>query len=440
MANTSEATPVAATTSVFWLAAIILWKLFQIYWTILSPVWNKVPLQQAQFLVSSKHTSLLVNELIVICSVGSDIKADFLSNATGVDWISFTWAPSRPTCQEFVSSYNVTVTTSNIVQQVLVNSECFTIQTGGEIIFNSSNSCSEQITISPCSVYTVEVIPEFYSNYLGASNSFNTVSDPGMLKHSPVRFHLNNSVFCLFRAGNYARIENLSSPSNATDSIKLTFDEPKCKVSAGLMLYIVIITTLRDQSYPPLFVEASCVENGSLTLGSSATCQSATTTLASCSFYNISIYPIYDSISNVLANGASVPAYTERVPGDASVTNLLSNPLLSSSIQLQWRRPKCAHEINEWRLLVSDHGTKQAFSIPYQCPNISGDIFTLSISENIKCANQQSLPGYSVLPCFDYQVQLEANFVSIDSDGPKLLNHTTASERMSPAQYCAWSF
>lgn len=91
---------------------------------------------------------------------GNDISAKSLSHDYGADWLSVEWASSIPECQKFIFEYDVSLTNSfgSPTRKTLTRS-C-SLKGIEKLVFNSSLPCA-QLTVYPCSNYSISLTPKF---------------------------------------------------------------------------------------------------------------------------------------------------------------------------------------------------------------------------------------------------------------------------------------
>ena len=219
-----------------------------------------------------------------------------------------------------------------------------------------------------------------------------------------------------------------------TTSMLVSWQEPKCKNTANLTHYEVTIEpTWNGTGAKHLRIEPSCLlrtssSSVSLLLNDS-TCNDTrlSADLQSCSPYNIAIEPFYvlDSANN--ASSTSLETFTNATDDDTKVVNLKVERSSSTWFILAWTRPKCRLPIQQWTLVLDD---EQPVELPGDCPKqdqLSG--YLLNVSDVIMCVDKQTIPGFTIVPCTNYTMDVSATLSKVGHAQSSTVQVSATSER-----------
>ncbi len=318
----------------------------------------------------------------------------------GEDWISFKWTSSSKVCQRSVSGYrlNVTDTVARINQIGEYPVNCSASTTNYSFVtFNSSLSCASDITINPCTSYQVSVVPVFTIN-----------SEPF--------YGIDNSTTIGTKSGKKGEIRNLGAVEQGPHSIELQWIEPECKNSANLIYYDVSVNDSKYLKVLPNCLEVTSSGNKvSLVLNNNTSFSCGKVDLSSCSYYNIGIQPVY-KLASANEDIASQETITNTLADEyeASVQNLNVLQTGKEWISLSWSVPSCRMPISTWDL--TENASNYSVGLPADCPFLdqSGTLLSINISDRIECQNGDSITGLPVLPCSNYSIEMNVNYVDLE--------------------------
>ncbi|XP_057380655.1 uncharacterized protein LOC130702955 isoform X2 [Daphnia carinata] len=334
---------------------------------------------------------------------GQDATVIINAQDSGINWITFEWQSSVRECQKLITQYHLNITNvfNGVSESKNLSRSCSTDRS--VIGFNSSLPCAG-FKISPCSNYSVSLVPRFR---IGAS----IITGIGAVVHIGSK------------SGDDGEIEQPIVASQGTNSLTLTWFEPSCRASAELVYYNVTVmpnwnfTAHVNKTF--LKIEPKCLDkipNGQVSMTLNQSVCDRGYKFDSCAPYVIKILPVYQLPSaNENLLGWETKTQTLPLQNEASVNNMTVQDVGTRWITVSWPKPTCHLPISVWNL--TELSSKSSVILPPDCPTyVNATHLTLNISDSILCGNGDHPInfGVSFIPCTNYTLAVHIKYPNLD--------------------------